>query len=295
MKELYLQSEYWLAAFQLITAMFGMGAALTTRDFLDVIKEPIAVGTGIAIQILIVPLLAYLFILVLQLPAGIAVGVVILAAIPGGTSSNIFTFLARGNTALSIAVTGLTTLACLITTPIILELLAEQYLPAGFQMPTEKIVQEIFWTLIIPLSLGMLLLNYYPHIAPTISKWSVRVSLFVILLIVIGSSLTGRLDTDVFGPKNMLLFSMLIIVFAFIAWLACRAIGLSRPSATAIEFEVAIRNVNLGILITVSLFPHAGENTDAIGNTVMFCLLFYGAIQLLVAGSLLLSHKKLMN
>ena len=121
--EFYVQYEYWFAAVQLVLAMLGMGATLTGRDFRDVVSEPRAVSLGTIIQIVIVPLSAYLFLRLLGIQDGVAVGLALIAAIPGGTVSNIFTFLARGNSALSISITALTTLACLVTTPLILSAL----------------------------------------------------------------------------------------------------------------------------------------------------------------------------
>ena len=153
--EFYVQYEYWFAAVQLVLAMLGMGATLTGKDFRDVVSEPRAVSLGTIIQIVVVPLSAYLFLRLLGIQDGVAVGLALIAAIPGGTVSNIFTFLARGNSALSISITALTTLACLVTTPLILSALIGDYLPADFAMPRLKIIREIAFTLLLPLALGM--------------------------------------------------------------------------------------------------------------------------------------------
>ncbi len=132
MGEFYLRHEYWFAAVQLILAMFGMGATLTAEDFRDVVREPKAVGVATALQLLLVPAMALAFISGTGVAGGVAAGIALVAAIPGGTTSNIFTYMARGNVPLSISVTGITTLACLLTTPLILGLLITDYLPAGW-------------------------------------------------------------------------------------------------------------------------------------------------------------------
>jgi len=160
MGELYIAYEYWFAAFQLILAMLGMGATLTVGDFKDVVKEPKAVTFGTTIQMALVPLVAYFFINAVGIVGGVAVGIALVAAIPGGTTSNIFTYFARGNVPLSISITAITTLACLITTPVVLGLLITQYLPANFTMPTAQIVKEIALTLLLPLIIGMALLQF---------------------------------------------------------------------------------------------------------------------------------------
>ena len=115
MGEFYIEYEYWFAAVQLALAMFGMGATLTGSDFNDVIRKPKSVILGTLVQLAFVPLLAYFFISVFGLVGGLAVGLALVAATPGGTTSNIFTFMARGNSPLSISITGITTLGCLIT------------------------------------------------------------------------------------------------------------------------------------------------------------------------------------
>jgi BASS family bile acid:Na+ symporter len=93
MLEFYLSNEYWFAATQLILAMFGMGATLTPKDFKDVFVEPLAVTSGTVIQLAAVPLATFVFLSAFDINAGVAVGIALIAAIPGGTASNIFTFL----------------------------------------------------------------------------------------------------------------------------------------------------------------------------------------------------------
>jgi BASS family bile acid:Na+ symporter len=283
----YVEYEYWFAAFQLVMAMLGMGATLTARDFRDVVREPRAVSLGLIVQLVLVPLAALLFLRALGIQDGVAIGIALIAAIPGGTTSNIFTYFARGNAALSISVTGLTTLACLLTTPLILALLISDSLPADFRMPTGQIMTEIGLTLLLPLALGMLYLYLYPAAAAAVSKWCIRASLLGILLIVLGSLSAGRLDIKAFGATNILLVTLFTLVLCATAWLSPRLLGLSRTDATAIEFEVIVRNVNLGVLLKASLFPATAEATAGLGDTVLFTLLFYGALQLLLSALLI--------
>lgn len=287
MAEFYVQHEYWFAAIQLILAMLGMGATLTGRDFRDVVREPVAVTLGSAIQIVAVPLTAFLFLRLLGVHDGVAVGIALIAAIPGGTVSNIFTFFARGNSALSISITALTTLVCLVSTPLILSLLISQYLPPDFTMPRAQIVREIALTLLLPLAIGMLYLYLYPRTAPLVSKWCIRGSLFGILLIVLGSGLAGRLDAQSFGVANILTVTLFAIVIAAMGYLVPRMMSLSRPDSTAIEFEVIVRNINLGVLIKASIFPAAATETARLGDMVFFSLLLYGVLQMLMGAILI--------
>jgi BASS family bile acid:Na+ symporter len=279
----YVQHEYWFAVFQLVMAMFGMGATLTARDFRDVVREPKSVSLGLVVQIVLVPLAAFVFLRALGVQGGVAIGLALIASIPGGTTSNIFTFFARGNSALSISITGLTTLACLITTPLILTALISDSLPADFNMPTGQIVTEIAFTLLLPLALGMLYLYLYPRQAVAVSKWCIRASLFGILLIVIGSISAERLNLDAFGMDNVMLVVCFIVALMATGWLAPRLFRLSRADSTAIEFEVIVRNINLGVLLKASLFPASAAATGQLGDSVLFTLLLYGGLQLMVA------------
>lgn len=286
----YIQYEYWVAAFQLVMAMLGMGATLSARDFGDVLREPKAVLLGLAIQLLVVPLAAFLFLRGLGVNGGVAVGIALIAAIPGGTTSNIFTFFARGNSALSISITSLTTLACLVTTPLILTALISESLPTDFSMPTGQIVIEIALTLLLPLALGMLYLYLFPRPAAIVSKWCIRASLLGIALIVIGSASAGRLKLDVFGLDNVLLVALFTFALVATGWLAPRLFKLARAESTAIEFEVFVRNTNLGVLLKASLFPASAAATSQLGDTVLFTLLLYGGLQLLISPVLIRLH-----
>ena len=286
MGELYIQYEYWVAAFQLIFAMLGMGAKLTADDFKDVMREPKSVTAGTLIQLLLVPLVAVIFIKLSGVAAGVAVGIALIAAIPGGTTSNIFTYFARGNVPLSISITGVTTLACLITTPIILGLLITEYLPADFAMPTQKIISDIALTLLLPLAVGMLILRKLPEHAPAISTWSIRASLLGILMIVVGSSMAGRLDIAAFGNTNLILVCVFVLLLAIVSWVATRLLRRTKADATAIEMEVIVRNVNLGVLIKASMFP-AAASANSIGDMVLFTVLLYGGLQMLIAAVLI--------
>ncbi len=287
MVEFYLQNEYWFAVFQLVMAMFGMGATLTVKDFHEVVAEPKAVTIGNCVQLLLVPVIAFVFIQVAGLIGGIAIGVAIIAAIPGGTSSNMFTFFAGGNVALSISVTAVTTLACLVSTPLILDVMISQYMPADFQLPRGQIMSEIFWTLLLPLALGMLVLRYFSKLAPVIARYSINASLLGIVAIVVMSSMAGRLDIEAFGWSNVLLITVLMVVMTLVAWLGCRLFGLNGKDSTAIEMEVAVRNVNLGLLIKTLLFPTVAGQVDSEGNLVLFTLLLYGGVQLMMGGGLI--------
>lgn len=278
----YVQNEYWFAAVQLTLAMLGMGATLKLSDFRDVAREPKGVTIGVLVQIVAVPLVTLLLIQNVGLDVGVLIGIALIAAIPGGTVSNIYTYLAGGNIPLSISVTALTTLGCLLTTPIILGVLIDDYMPADFEMPAAQIAVEIGVYLLLPLVVGMMCYRFLPQWAELISRIGVRGSMFVILLIVIGSGGAGRLDTAAFGGFNVMMIAGFFVVLVLIGALTPALAGLKRRDTIAIEIEVAVRNTNLGLLIKASLFPAVAGQADPIGDFVLFTLLLYGALQIFI-------------
>jgi BASS family bile acid:Na+ symporter len=113
----------------------------------------------------------------------------------------------------------------------------------------------------------------------------VRSSLLGIAAIVIGSSMSGRLDVEAFGLSNLLVIFAFVLALVFASMLACKLLGLSSVDATAIDMEVVVRNINLGVLIKASLFPAVLGQADPLGDFVLFSLLVYGGVQMLVAAA----------
>lgn len=278
MFDLYIEYEYWFAAFQLGLAMLGMGATLQFRDFVAVFFRPRALITGLLVQLTLVPLIVWALIATLSPPPGLAIGLALCAAIPGGTMSNVFTFLARGNSALSIALTAVTTLACLLTTPLILGWLIAEHMPASFVMPTGQIALEIALILLLPLAAGMVVLQLRPQGAALFSKRCIRASIFIIVLIVIGATGSERIDIEKFGLENLQVILLLVMALASLSWLAPRLLGLNRVDSTAINIEATVRNGNLGLLIKASLFPAVVGISDPVGDMVLFTVLVYGGL-----------------
>ncbi len=287
MFDFYVQHEFAFAAMQLTLAMAGMGATLSWRDFREVLAEPKSVATGVAIQLLAVPLLCLLLIQLPVVAGGLAIGIALIAAVPGGSVSNMFTYFAKGNTALSIAITAVTTAACLVSTPLILDALIGPYMPADFVMPVGRIALEICAFLLLPLAAGMAFLQWFPGGAALFSRLCIRASLAVIALIVIGSLGAGRLDWQAFGLLNSLLIVGFALLLALLARPLCRLQALPAADSTAIEMEVAVRNINLALLIKASLFPAMAGAEGAVADTVLFSLLLYGGLQLMVGGLLI--------
>ena len=293
MGEFYLKYEYWLAFTQLFLAMLGMGATLQISDFVAVSKAPKAMLSGLGIQVFLVPLSAFLILISLDISPGVAIGLVIIAAIPGGTTSNIYTFFAKGHVALSIAITAITTVACLVTVPVVLKLLISEYVPADFSLPVGRIAQETLTAILIPLALGMMIFKQLPRYTDQIAKWSIRISLMIIVVIIMGAASSGRLDWTAFGATNAMILVGFTLLLMWLGLFFPRLLGLSRDDIVAIDMEVSVRNENLAVLIIASLFPASNPEVADLGSMALFTALAYGALMMLPALILIIGNRML--
>jgi len=267
-------AEAVLVPIQLFLAMLGMGATLTVSDFLKVFAQPRGLAVGLGVQWLVVPALAALFIALFSLSPGWAVGLVLVASVPGGATSNLFTFLGRGNVPLSIAVTTVTTLACIGVIPAILRILAAPYLPEGFAFPTLRILRDIALYLLAPLALGMVIRRFWAARAEAFSRWSIRGSVLCILVIATSSLGSGRIEVQAYGWGPPLVLVGFLLSIAIVAPIVVRLLGHDDADATAIGIEAVVRNVGIGLLLLRFFFP---DDPDANGHILFTCLFYSGA------------------
>jgi BASS family bile acid:Na+ symporter len=291
----YPKYHYTVASTQLVLAMLGMGAALSARDFIEIAKEPKPIVTGALYQLLGIPLLTLAVTAFIPLPPEIVVGMFMLAAMPGGSMSNVYTFLGKGNAALSVALTGLMTLTALLTAPFILKTFAAADLPPTIPMPAGVIMREIALFLLLPLIAGMLIRRFTIK-AVLFSIWSIRASLFFLAVLVIGSFGSGRLDITSYGLKiPLLLVAFCAIIQLVIELISRKVLKFSSRDVTALAIESSMKNINLGLLISASLFTLEGPNAK-FGTGVLFVLLLYGGATLVIsAGPALANYRREKN
>jgi len=250
-----------------------MGLTLKITDFVKVARDPAGLFLGLALQLLVVPALAIGAIAVLGLSPGWAVGLCLVAVVPGGAFSNLLTFLARGNVPLSISVTVTSTATCIITIPLVLGVIASGNLPANFELPVSRIVTEIGLYLIGPLILGMVVMRFLPRWSDALSKWCIRGAVALIVIITISALRSGRIKVFEYGwtpPLILLAFGFLITAVAAIA---CRAFRRFDDDTTALSIEVGVRNVGVALLLVSYFFPGQPEQ----GHVLYSCLFYAGA------------------
>jgi BASS family bile acid:Na+ symporter len=278
----YAHYEYHLAATLLICAMLGMGTTLDLGDFRRVYRAPQGVLLMLGMQLLLTPLLAIGLARLLGVPKEIAVGMLVIAAIPGGLFSNVFTYFARGNVALSISATAVCTLGCLVTTTLVLKVYGASQVPEDFEMPVARILFEITCCLLMPLALGILSRRYLPRVHKRLGTIFLRGSVVLLAVIIVGSITSGRLDMTAYGWRSL----MALVLLGVISYYACFPLGfvlrMPRNDTITIGIEAVVRNAHLGILLKASLFPAIVGVVDPIANGVLFVILFYGGVSLVI-------------
>lgn len=290
----YARYEYALASSQLVLAMLGMGALLSPRDFVLEIKAPRSLLTGLGFQWIAVPLIALALASTLPIPAGIAAGLIVIAAVPGGTLSNILTHFGRGNIALSISLTAITTVAALFVTPLLLHLMISQHLPPEFSMPVSSILREIILILLLPLALGMGVRRVLSvEHSETFSRWVIRASLAMIVLMAVGAGGSGRLDPQAYGIMGLVALVVFGLCMQLSAWLGTRLMRLSVRDGLAIVIEATFRNMSLAVAIKALIFPARTGEIDPIGDAIFFTALLYGGVSLFMSILPVVLHRRL--
>ncbi len=233
--------------------MFGMGLSLTLQDFTRLWKTPLSIGVGLFGQILLMPLVALGICVLFDLDAPLAVGLMILAACPGGTTSNVFSQVARANLALSVSLTAISTFICVFSTPFLIQFAVSNF--AGEQVVEFSILKTsigLFVITLVPVALGIACRRYFTDWAMRTESFFRRFSLlFLIIMIVV----------LVIKERELLLSSFGQVFWACIALnvssivmglLLAKTFSLSFIDAITLAIEVGIQNATLAIFIAVS-------------------------------------------
>ncbi len=267
--------------------MLGMGATLALRDFLQVFRNPAGLAIGLFAQLVLVPAWAVVFITVFNLTPGWAVGLLLVSVVPGGAFSNLLTYFGKGNVPLSISLTTVSTLGCIVTVPLILGITASSYLPGGFEFPAARIIRDIFAFLLVPLAVGMVVFRVHQTFASHVSKWSIRASLVLIILITISALRSGRIKIPEYGWKPPLLILAFGISLGILMPQVCRLLRRYDDDTIAITIEVVLRNIGVALLLILFFFPGKPE-----AGHVLYTCLFYAGMGGALAVPPMLRHRR---
>ncbi|TSH76991.1 bile acid:sodium symporter family protein [Acinetobacter sp. RF15A] len=243
----------WLRAYipwMLGLIMFGMGMTMTLGDFKSVLQSPKAVAIGVVAQFLVMPGLAFLLCQLFRLPAEIAVGVILVGCCPGGTASNVITYMARGNTALSVACTSVSTLLAPILTPIMFYLLASQWIEINAWSMLISILQVVLFPIFLGLMVRTVLktrVEAYIQVMPLVSV----LAIVAIVAAIIAGSKTQILESGLMILGIVALHNGLGYLLGY--W-ASRLFKLAEIDCRAVAVEVGMQNSGLGVALAATHF-----------------------------------------
>lgn len=257
--------------------MLGLGLSLTLADFARVVKFPRPVLIGLGCQILLLPLACFLLAKGFQLEAALAVGMMLLAASPGGTSANLYSHLAHGDVALNITLTAVNSVIAILTMPLIVNLSLAHFMSGDQAIPLQfSKVLQVFVIVLGPVAIGMFLRSRFPGFAVRMEKPVKIISaLFLLLIIVLAVVKDWRTFVDYAPVVGLaaLAFNLISLAVGYFVPRLCR---LSQRQAVAIGMEIGIHNGTLAIALALS--PMLLNNpTMAIPAAIYSIIMFFTA------------------
>ena len=210
--------------------MFGMGMTLKLSDFKVVFTKPKAVIVGICSQFIVMPLLAFLLVTIFQLPTELAVGVILVGCCPGGTSSNVMTYLSKGDVALSVGMTACTTIMAPVVTPALVLLLAGQSIDVSYVSMLMSIVQVV----LVPIVLGFII-----------------VAISLIIMAVVSANAAKLMTSGLLIIAVVMLHNVLGYAFGYGVG---RVLGLSKAQMRTLSIEVGMQNSGLATSLALTHF-----------------------------------------
>ena len=238
--------------------MFGMGATLSLPDFRAVVRRPRVLLLGLASQFGWMPLAAFAIAQALSLPAPIALGLVVMGCSSGGTTSNLFTYYAGADLALSISMTVTSTIAAVVLMPVVLALYTTPYTSDELQIPYANVVTTLV-AILIPVAAGIALRTWRPQWARRAERIG-SVSGIAVLVLVIASGVARESERLLsFTASEVLAGTVLGPIGFACGWVGARALGVDTPQRRAICLETGIQNAPLAIGIVIASFSGALE------------------------------------
>jgi BASS family bile acid:Na+ symporter len=230
--------------------MFGMGLTLKPGDFKAVFRAPKSVLIAVAAQFTVMPLLAFGLATLFRLPPEVAVGVILVGCCPGGTASNVMTFLAKGNTALSVSTTAVSTLLAPVLTPALTLLFASKWLPVSAGSMFVSIVQIV----LLPIVLGIIIRLLF---SKQVEKSVAALPLVSVIGIVAVAAAVVAVNKTEIATTGLLIFSIVIlhnVLGLLIGYLLAKALRLEFADQKAVSIEVGMQNSGLGATLALAHF-----------------------------------------
>ena len=262
-----------ILAASLAIIMLGMGLSLVIDDFKRIVVYPKAIFVGLTNQLILLPLIGFTIASIFPLKPEIAIGIMILAACPGGPTSNLITHLAKGDTALSVTLTALSSFITLLTIPFIVNFALIHFLDKG-QMIRLNVIEtiiRIFVIIVIPVIIGMIIRRFKESFALRMAKPVRIASGIVIALVIIGIVIKERENFVSYFQQAGIVAAVLNITTMVVGYYSSKLFKITDKRAVSISIESGIQNGTLGITIAVVLLGStAFAITPAVYSLIMF-------------------------
>ena len=236
--------------------MFTLGLGLTGKDFLRVIKQPRDFFVGAISQIILLPIIAFLLVMIWPIAPELAVGVMIIAAAPGGATSNIITSFAKGDVALSVSLTAIISLLCVITIPFIvltsLNLLMDTNLTQEFSLI--NIARNMFLIVTVPVILGMIFRKFLTEVSKGFEPYSKKISIGLFVIVLLGAVISERENVISYFSQAGLITFVLNIIMMTVAFYLAQFFGTGKEQKRCITIECGLQNGTLAIFAATSIF-----------------------------------------
>jgi len=236
--------------------MFALGLGLTGGDFLRVVKQPRDFFVGAFSQIILLPIIAFILVKIWPIAPELAIGVMIIAAAPGGVTSNILTSFAKGDVALSISLTAIISLLCVITIPFIV--LTSVGLLGGSNISQDisliSMSRDMFLIVTVPVLLGMLLRRFASGIALKFEPTAKKVSTVLFVLVLLGAIAAERENIISFFAQAGLITLVLNVIMMIVAFCLAQLLGSGTEQKKCITIECGLQNGTLAIFVATSIF-----------------------------------------
>lgn len=257
----------------LAVVMFGLGMSLTTADFARTAREPRAVAVALATQLLLLPLVCFGLVVAFDLDPVLAVGMMLLAASPGGTTANLFSHLFRGDVALNVTLTAVNSVVAAVTLPVVVNFALDHFQPAAdgaLGLEFGKVAQ-VFALVLVPVALGMLVRRWSPAFADRADR-PVRIVSVLVLVAVIVGTIVAEIENTADYLAAVGLVSVLFCAISLAAgYLLPRLAKVGERQAVASAFEVGVHNSTLAITVGVSVL---GDEQLAVPAAVYAVVMF---------------------
>ena len=257
----------------LFIIMLGMGLSLVLNDFKRVMVYPKAVLIGLVNQLILLPLIAFCLADLWEWSGALAVGLMILAVCPGGVTSNLISHISKGDTALSVTLTAISSLITIITIPFIINYSLEHFMSEGqaIQLPVLKTIAQIVIITIIPISIGMLIRSLKPEFSESMDR-PVRIVSVVFLVLIIVAAVLKEKDVLVNNAKLVGTATLLLNLLTMgLGYITSRLLKLNLQQSITISIESGVQNGTLAIAVAMTVIG-VGEMAipGAIYSLVMF-------------------------